>query len=201
MGIRPVFLTIAVLLGLAGGASAQAVDEASAPADGNRGPTDLLRAAEQGDIAAQYELGVRYVNGDGVATDYSAAARWFGEAARNGNDEARQQLAFMASVGVGPLRPQAVASADGSFRVQVASVARETDGPREWRRLQRLHPDALATLRVTLIAVDAPDGAKLFRVEGGPLDEDGAQSVCTKLRAAGAGCRVVKPEPPAPRPN
>lgn len=194
--IRSAVLSIAVVLGLTAGADAQGVETAPPIVDeGPRAPSlpDLLRAAEAGDASAQYELGVLYINGDDVPTDYAQARRWFGEAARNGDAEALRQLAFMETLGLGAAPVATSSASDGPFRVQVASVTAEADGPREWRRLQRLHPDALAALRVSLVAVDAPDGARLFRVEGGPLDEDGARSVCTKLRTAGAGCRVVRP--------
>ncbi len=147
----------------------------------------LTAAAERGDAAAEYELGVLYANGDGVPTDYALAARWFGEAARHGAAGAERQLKFMADMGL------AAPAADAAFHVQVASVSNEEDGPREWRRLQRLHPEILGTLSGSVVAFDAADGARLFRVEGGPLDEDGARAACAKLREAGAGCRVVKP--------
>lgn len=154
----------------------------------------LTQSAEQGDPAAQYQLGVAYANGDGVATDYSQAAHWFAEAAHNGNADARQQLAFMTQVGlVSP--SSAAADPDSLYRVQVASVANEADGAREWRRLQRLHPDALGNLTMAVEEFDPPTGDKLFQVEGGPLDEDDARAVCGKLKAEGVGCRVVHPSP------
>ncbi|HEX9464016.1 MAG TPA: hypothetical protein VGB82_15570 [Alphaproteobacteria bacterium] len=194
--IRSVVLSVVLVLGLTAGAGAQGIEVAPPIVDG--GTTvpslpDLLRAAEAGDASAQYELGVLYANGDGVPTEYELARRWFGEAVRNGDGAARRQLAFMDEMGLGAPAAAGAAASDGPFRVQVASVSEEADGPREWRRLQRLHPDVLAALRVSLVAFDAPDGARLFRVEGGPLDEDGARSVCTKLRTAGAGCRVIRP--------
>ena len=33
--------------------------------------------AEQGDVDAQYHLGVMYDNGDGVSQDYKEAVRWY----------------------------------------------------------------------------------------------------------------------------
>ncbi len=168
-------------------AAASVAEEIGAP-----GPASSALAD---DPAAQYERGVAYAKGDGVATDYVQAAHWFAEAARHGAPEARRQLAFMAQMGLAPAGAPVDAEADVAYRVQVASVASEADGPREWRRLQRLHPEALANLSMAVEQFDGPTGDRLFRVEGGPLDEDAARAVCGKLRAAGAGCRIVRPAP------
>jgi len=43
-----------------------------------------LTAAEQGDAEAQYNLGVRYANGEGVPEDYKEAVKWFRKAAEQG---------------------------------------------------------------------------------------------------------------------
>jgi hypothetical protein len=44
-----------------------------------------LRArAEQGEAVTQYNLGVRYNNGEGVARDYAEAVRWYRKAAEQG---------------------------------------------------------------------------------------------------------------------
>ena len=170
-----------------------------APAEESGAPPplqDLAQAAAQGNAAAQYELGVAYANGDGVAADYGQAAHWFAAAARNGSAAARGQLAFMADIGLAPPPEADETGPDGDgFRVQVASVASEADGAREWRRLQRLHPDALGTLTMAVEEFDTSGGDRLFQVEGGPLGEDAARAVCGQLRAAGATCRVVHPSP------
>jgi TPR repeat protein len=177
--------------------------------------SDILAAAGQGNADAQYEAGVRYANGEGVAVDYNEAAEWFAKAARAGNLAARQQLVFLAQLGLTPVSlanlpplpstapgggttagttaAGAAAPADGAFHVQVASVSNEADGAREWRRLQRLHPEVLGSLAVSVVGFEAANGDRLFRVEGGPLDESAARDACTKLRAAGAGCRIVRP--------
>jgi len=175
---------------LAAGAMAEDV---GAPSLSGLALGDLAQSAVRGNAQAQYELGVAYANGDGVATDYAEAAHWFGEAAHSGNPEARRQLAFMVQMGLAAPG----AAADGiAVRVQVASVASEADGAREWRRLRRLHPEALGSLTMAVEAFDSPTGDRLFRVEGGPLDEDAARALCDKLRAEGAGCRIVRPATP-----
>lgn len=46
------------------------------------------KAAEQGFADAQYNLGVRYYNGQGVPQDYVAAHMWFNLAAARGDEDA-----------------------------------------------------------------------------------------------------------------
>jgi TPR repeat protein len=48
--------------------------------------------AREGSVSAQYELGRRYLKGDGVAQDRAAARKWLTEAANGGSTEARKQL-------------------------------------------------------------------------------------------------------------
>jgi TPR repeat protein len=45
--------------------------------------------AEQGDAAAQYNLGVMYANGEGVPQDYVEAHMWLNLAVAQGNDDAK----------------------------------------------------------------------------------------------------------------
>ena len=52
-------------------------------------------AAQQGNAAAQYNLGVMYRNGDGVAQDYKEAVRWYQLAARQGAAQAQHNLGVM----------------------------------------------------------------------------------------------------------
>lgn len=54
---------------------------------------NLIKFAEQGDADSQFELGVRYANGDGVTQDYAKAAFWFEKAARQGHETAQYNIA------------------------------------------------------------------------------------------------------------
>ena len=60
-----------------------------------------LRAAEQGDAQAQFELAVMYESGQGMPQDYAEAARWYTEAARQGQAEAQYNLGLMHDIGRG----------------------------------------------------------------------------------------------------
>ena len=50
------------------------------------------KAAEQNDAAAQYNLGVCYYNGDGVAKDWVEAYGWLLLAARQGDEDAKKNI-------------------------------------------------------------------------------------------------------------
>lgn len=163
-----------------------------AAAQGLPSVTELERLADGGNTAAQYALGVAYVNGDQGVIDAKRAAHWFELASKRGHVEARRQLVFMRSAGLidGGAAP---ASADAVFRIQVATVPSEADGGREWRRLQRRHAEALRALEMAVVPFDTADGGKLFRLQGGPLDEEGARAVCGRLREEGSTCLVIRP--------
>ena len=55
---------------------------------------ELRPLAEKGDAQAQYNLGVMYYTGDGVAQDYAEALRWYRLAAEQGYASAQFFLFF-----------------------------------------------------------------------------------------------------------
>jgi len=50
------------------------------------------KAAEQGQVNAQYNVGYAYHFGDGVNIDYDKAMNWYAKAAAQGNADAQQNL-------------------------------------------------------------------------------------------------------------
>ena len=46
---------------------------------------ELTLKAEQGDAVAQFNLGVKYDNGQGVPQDYAEAVKWYRKAAEQGD--------------------------------------------------------------------------------------------------------------------
>ena len=52
----------------------------------------LRKAAENGDAAAQLELGDRYRDGEDIEQDYQQAVYWYRMAAEQGNAEAQNRL-------------------------------------------------------------------------------------------------------------
>jgi TPR repeat protein len=49
-------------------------------------------AAEEGNSAAQYNLALRYISGDGTPTNLDEARKWLEKAARHGYQKARLTL-------------------------------------------------------------------------------------------------------------
>jgi TPR repeat protein len=64
-------------------------------------PAEIRTRAEQGDAAAQFNLGVMYAKGQGVAQDYAEAATWYRKAAEQGYAPAQCKLGTMYSQGHG----------------------------------------------------------------------------------------------------
>jgi len=63
----------------------------------------LQAAAQEGNSAAQFDLGNRYLYGTGVIADEFEAARWFRLAAEQGNNNAQYNLGVMYMQGTGVL--------------------------------------------------------------------------------------------------
>ncbi len=61
----------------------------------------FLELAEQGDVEAQFNLGLMYGKGKGVKRDYSKAIQWWGLAAEQGNGKAQTNLGWMYEIGKG----------------------------------------------------------------------------------------------------
>ena len=61
----------------------------------------LMDAANRGDAAAQYEVGNRYANGEGVSQDMAEAAKWFERSANQGVAAAQYRLATQYEKGRG----------------------------------------------------------------------------------------------------
>ena len=55
----------------------------------------LLPLAEQGDAAAQYNLGLMYYTGQGVPQDYKEAVKWYRLSAEQGDATAQYNLGVM----------------------------------------------------------------------------------------------------------
>jgi uncharacterized protein len=65
---------------------------------------ELLPLAEEGNLDAQYLLGVMYKNGDGGEENFVEAVRWLYAAAEQGNAGARYNLGIMYSRGMGVIQ-------------------------------------------------------------------------------------------------
>ena len=90
---------------------------------------------------AQYALAGLYVEGVGVVADEAQAARWFGEAARNGHVGAQVEYAIMLFNGRGVPKDEAVAAALVRARRRMPTI--------RWRRSgsRAFSPKAAASTR------------------------------------------------------
>lgn len=63
------------------------------------GPLDdvhaLIEWAKKGDVESQFQLGVKYQNGDGVTQDYQESIRWYRLASEKGNVHAQYKLGLL----------------------------------------------------------------------------------------------------------
>ena len=62
---------------------------------------ELKGRAEQGDPAAQYEIGIRFFIGDGVGQDLKEAYKWIFESAMQDYSDAMYTLGVMYRSGLG----------------------------------------------------------------------------------------------------
>jgi uncharacterized protein len=61
----------------------------------------LMSQADDGDVDAQYDLGIRYYSGDGVEKDFGQAIKWFLMAAEQDDAQAQFNLGIMHGRGEG----------------------------------------------------------------------------------------------------
>ena len=93
-----VLLTVMVVLGTAQVVFAQSFEDADAAylrQDYAIERREWRPLAEQGDAVAQFNLGLMYYNGQGVAQDYQEAVRWYRLAAEQGDAVAQNNLGVM----------------------------------------------------------------------------------------------------------
>jgi len=101
---RGLAVVACVVLGLSGVARADWRDDArAADARGDyQTEINILKPrAEQGYAAAQFNLGLMYDNGQGVAQDYKVAVKWYTLAAQQGDVDAQYNLGLMYAQGQG----------------------------------------------------------------------------------------------------
>ena len=62
---------------------------------------EIKKKAEQGDVDAQFELALKYYNGEDTATDKKQALYWYKKSAEQGDSKAQYNLALMYDNGEG----------------------------------------------------------------------------------------------------
>lgn len=96
----PVFLLLGAMSVPSWAGMAEA-DAAYAKGDYKTALREYRLAAEQGDLASQFSLGVMYENGQGVPQFYGEAVKWYQLAADQGYFFAQYRLALMYANGRG----------------------------------------------------------------------------------------------------
>ncbi len=90
------------------------VDPQKVAAQKSKSERDLLawqkKRAEEGSDNAQYELGMRYMTGNGVEQDEKQGREWIEKAAKNGNAKAVKKLEELNAAGGGEATPAAIAA-------------------------------------------------------------------------------------------
>ena len=95
--------------------------------DPEAGVETCMALAEQGDAAAQYDIGLLFVSGENMLIDYKAAKDWFSKAAEQGLPDAIASLGGIYYHGIGVeqdvaegIRLFEIAAERGSTRAQLA---------------------------------------------------------------------------------
>jgi hypothetical protein len=137
----------------------------------------LRNAAETGDGAAQYDLAMRYLKGDGVASSESDAAGWLLKSAHLGNSRAQLQLGLAYEMGRGV--PQDYVKAYACYLVAGANGNMGSEAPQK-AVLPNMTQQQIADARTML-------GEMYQGGIGTPVDNVQAYTWFTLAEAAGSG--------------
>ena len=69
--------------------------------DIRKGMECYKKAAEKGNVDAQFWLGYVYAQGEGIAQDYEEAMKWYQKAAAQGDDDAQNSIGLLYTQGKG----------------------------------------------------------------------------------------------------
>jgi hypothetical protein len=152
-----------------------------------------LPLAEQGDSAAQFNVGVLYEKGLGVAQDMREAARWYRKAAEQGDAEAQYDMGRLHETGAGvSMDPE---EARKWYAAVIANARKDaTTATMKQRARVRLANLANATEHVVpykggrFVIARSPDGSCVVALQG-PITRDTAPSFAEVIKQSSAlGC-------------
>ena len=81
----------------------------------------------------------------------------------------------------------------GDYYIQLGSLRSRADAEKSWKDNQAVFPDALGKLDLRIQEADLGSKGTYYRVQGGPVDQDSAKSICKTIEAKKTGgCLVVR---------
>lgn len=102
-------------------------------------------------------------------------------------------LALACALIGGPGAGLAPAAGAEGYVIQLASVQSEERAREEWVRLQRLHPDLLGDMILSLQSAEVGDRGTFYRLRTGPFPNQAtAEDMCWQLRAVQLECLVIQ---------
>jgi len=135
------------------------------------------KAAEQGDVSAQFNLGFLYAKGQDVPQDYAKAAAWFGKAAEQGDAKSQYVMGHLYEQGKGV--PQDDAKAAEWFR-KAAAQGYAKDAPAKAETAdKKIQAQILENMRNSLISM--PSGRQYALLAGMPT-ADPKRYICLMRR-------------------
>jgi hypothetical protein len=79
-----------------------------------------------------------------------------------------------------------------AVEVRLGSLRSPEEAREEWQRLKRANGDLLGNLKANAVSVDLGEKGIWYRIMAGPLDEAGAERLCTGLKQRNQGCVVAR---------
>lgn len=82
---------------------------------------------------------------------------------------------------------------EGGFRVQISAMRSEAGAEDVWAAAVKRYPELLGDLELMIQRIDLGQSKGVFyRVQAGPLTEDGARKLCRELKRRGQACLVAE---------
>ncbi|MGE0658679.1 MAG: peptidoglycan-binding protein [Reyranellaceae bacterium] len=155
-------------------AAAPRADGAPPPPVADAALPALLGRAEAGEVAAQLELGRRYVQGVGVGRNEVEAAKWLTRAAAQGNGQAQFNVGVMYERGIG-------VTADIGKAIDYYRRSAAQNVPMAWHNLALLHAGGAPGLKAD------PAQARQFMIRAAELGQIESQYSLSLMYLQGVG--------------
>ena len=78
------------------------------------------------------------------------------------------------------------------MEVRLGSLRSPEAAREEWQRLKRENGDLLGALKANAVSVDLGEKGIWYRIMAGPLDDAGAERLCSEMKRRNQGCIVAR---------